>query len=59
MLNYIEKNPLPEICQSCNELDCYNCEHAGERLILPERDKIKKQLEKLELTEQSEEYFLL
>lgn len=48
MLNYIEKNPLPEICQSCNELDCYNCEHAGERLILPERDKIMKQLEKLE-----------
>ena len=45
MLNYIEKNPLPQICQSCMELDCYNCEHAGERLILPERDKIRLSME--------------
>ena len=41
MLKYIENNPLPEVCRSCKELDCYNCEYAGERFILPEKDKIK------------------
>lgn len=41
MLEYKEMNPLPEICRSCSELDCYNCEHAGERFILSQRDRIK------------------
>ena len=45
MLEYKEISPLPEICQSCNEIDCYNCEHAGERFILSEIDKIKISME--------------
>ena len=45
MLEYIEVSPLPEACRNCNELECYNCEHAGERFILPEKDRIRLSME--------------
>ena len=40
MLKYIEIDPLPETCRNCND-DCYNCENAGDRWILEERDRIR------------------
>ena len=45
MLNYTEISPLPAVCSECKEIDCYNCEYAGERFILPEQDKIKISME--------------
>ena len=45
MLNYTEISPLPAVCSECKEIDCYNCEYAGERFILPEKDKIKISME--------------
>jgi len=45
MLKYTEISPLPAVCCECKEIDCYNCEHAGERFILPEKDKIKISME--------------
>lgn len=44
MLEYIEVSPLPEVCRNCND-DCYNCEYAGERFILPEKDRIRLSME--------------
>lgn len=29
-MEWIEANPLPAECQSCQEEDCYNCDYAGE-----------------------------
>ena len=41
MIEYKEIHPLPEVCRDCIELDCYNCDNAGDRFVLSERDKIK------------------
>ncbi len=43
MIEYIEVNPLPEICQKCEaagEGDCGSCDHAGERWILPREEEL-------------------
>ncbi len=34
-----ERNPLPEVCQTCEEGDCYNCDYAGERWYLPQTEE--------------------
>lgn len=42
MVEYFEVNPLPECCQNCSEPDegcCDECDHLGERFILPEEDQ--------------------
>lgn len=35
-MEWIEANPLPPVCQSCQEEECYNCDYAGERWYLSE-----------------------
>lgn len=35
-MEIIEKTPLPAVCAACQEPDCWECDHAGERWILPE-----------------------
>lgn len=39
-MEWIEANPLPEACQNCQEEDCYNCDHAGERWYLSKEDEL-------------------
>jgi hypothetical protein len=39
-MEWLETNPLPAVCLSCEEADCYNCDHAGERWKLSERDEL-------------------
>lgn len=41
MLNYIENKELPEACFNCQEGDCYNCDTAGEKWILPEIEELR------------------
>ena len=41
MLTYIENKELPEACFNCQEEDCYNCDIAGERWILPEIEELR------------------
>lgn len=31
-MEWIEVSPLPLVCQECEELDCWECDNAGERL---------------------------
>lgn len=43
-VEYIETNPLPECCLNCTEPDegyCDECDHLGERFILPKHEQIK------------------
>ena len=40
-MEWIEANPLPEACRNCQEEDCYNCDTAGERWILPEIEELR------------------
>lgn len=36
----LQKNPLPPECQSCPEPDCWECDLAGARWELSERDRL-------------------
>lgn len=36
----IEKSPMPEICKSCSELDCTQCNYALDRWTLREKDHL-------------------
>lgn len=38
-MEYTERSPLPAVCLACQEPDCWECDHAGERWILPEQDR--------------------
>lgn len=40
-MEWIEANPLPPVCQSCQEEECYNCDYAGERWYLSEEQMIR------------------
>ena len=40
-MEWIEANPLPDVCKECTEGDCYNCDHAGERWYLSPKDELK------------------
>ena len=40
MLEWVEGNPLLEICVACTEEDCYNCENAGKRWTLSRKDAL-------------------
>lgn len=39
-MQYVEADPLPAACQICAGQECGECEHAGERWVLPERDAL-------------------
>lgn len=45
MLEFIEANPLPQVCQECEaeqrEWDCGSCEYGGLRFYLPEAEELK------------------
>jgi len=38
-MEYIEANPLPEVCLTCTELDCDVCDHGRERWLLSPEDE--------------------
>lgn len=42
-MQWIEANPLPEVCQSCTEPDCWECDYAGLRWYLSPLDELKSQ----------------
>lgn len=39
-MEWLEANPLPEMCQGCQE-DCGNCDHALSRWYLSEEDELR------------------
>ena len=42
-MEYIEANPLPEVCLTCTEPDCDVCDHGRERWLLsPENETASK-----------------
>ena len=41
MLNYTERNPLPPVCEGCEEEDCYNCDYALDRMELSPIDELR------------------
>lgn len=40
-MEYIEANPLPAECLTCQEEECYNCDIAGERWKLSKADQLR------------------
>ena len=38
-MEYIEANPLPEVCLACTEPDCDVCDHGRERWLLSTEDE--------------------
>lgn len=40
-MKWIEADPLPVECQSCQEEDCYNCDTAGKRWELSREDELR------------------
>ena len=40
-MKWIEANPLPAVCQNCQEEECYNCDYAGERWTLSQADELR------------------
>ena len=40
-MEWIEADPLPPACQDCQEEDCYNYDHAGERWTLSQADELR------------------
>ena len=39
-MEYVEVSPLPKACQDCYEPDCYECDYAGERWVLPKKQEL-------------------
>ncbi|MGM9641235.1 MAG: hypothetical protein ACI3V3_07695 [Faecousia sp.] len=39
-MELMERNPLPAVCLACQEPDCWECDHAGERWIISEQDRL-------------------
>ena len=40
-MEWIEANPLPAVCENCQEEECYNCDYAGERWTLSKADELR------------------
>ena len=40
-MRWVQKNPIPEICENCVQEDCYNCDMAGERWMLSGEDALR------------------
>ena len=39
-MEWLEADPLPLECQTCQESDCYACDHAGKRWYLSREDTL-------------------
>ena len=59
-MEYIEANPLPEVCNTCTEPDCDVCDHGRERWLLSPEDEtaLKLTLFQQGLKQKSREYLL-
>ena len=40
-MEWLEANPLPDVCVNCTEEDCYNCDYAGKRWYLSQVDELR------------------
>ena len=40
-MKWVQRNPIPEICENCVQEDCYNCDVACERWKLSEEDALR------------------
>ena len=40
VMEWIEANLLPEECRVCQEEDCYNCDYAGKRWYMSQKDNL-------------------
>ena len=40
-MEWIEADPLPAVCQNCQEEEYYNCDYAGERWTLSQADELR------------------
>ena len=40
-MNYYEVKQLPDVCLTCEEEDCYNCDHTLERWKMSRLDRLK------------------
>jgi len=40
-MKWIEADPLPAVCQTCGGVDCYHCDHAGQRWYLPQKEELQ------------------
>ena len=40
-MKWIEADPLPAVCQNCQEEEYYNCDYAGERWTLSQADELR------------------
>lgn len=40
-MEWIEAEPLPVVCQSCQEGDCFDCDYAGLRWQLSPADELR------------------
>ncbi len=40
-MEWIEESVLPEVCRSCREVECYNCDAAGQRWALTEEKELQ------------------
>ena len=41
MMEWQEADPIPKVCESCKEEDCYNCDIAGIRWTLSKEDELR------------------
>lgn len=41
MMEWIEAEPIPDVCRDCKEEDCYHCDTAGERWQLSHEDELR------------------
>ena len=39
-MEWLERDPLPDVCKMCKKGDCYNCEHTGTRWYLSPKDEL-------------------
>jgi len=39
-MEWIEADPIPDICRQCQEAECYNCDTAGKRWVLSRKDEL-------------------
>ena len=40
-MKWIEAEPLPKECQSCRNEECYNCDNAGKRWYLSQKEELQ------------------
>ena len=40
-MEWLEADPLPEVCRKCRDKYCDNCDYAGERWYLTHEDELR------------------